>query len=278
MFYNARWYDAYLNRWTQPDTIIPDPLNPADFDRYSYVRNNPVIQNDPSGHRTCRIMSEDGCVRWDFTVATPDKSCIGDCWDSYLTLVELSNQLGYIPTIEKILYMTMGSEYWEYVDKPFYYNGTYYKSPSEADKNIPLPRYVGREAVARQYYQVCGTNNCSATELYTFLSGYEQWAGTSGPTIGGASARAAKLNGRLSNDYGGTGHLLKEDVRWVLNPPQNYKNVLTGQVDNRPWQFFTEAKSPTNLGFGASNYAILAIEAGQGKYLFMFTALQTEQR
>jgi hypothetical protein len=23
MFYNARWYDPYLNRYTQPDSIVP---------------------------------------------------------------------------------------------------------------------------------------------------------------------------------------------------------------------------------------------------------------
>jgi len=50
MYYNARWYDPYLNRWAQPDTIIPDPGNPQDWDRYSYVRNNPLKYTDPSGH------------------------------------------------------------------------------------------------------------------------------------------------------------------------------------------------------------------------------------
>jgi hypothetical protein len=36
----------------QADSIIPDPYNPLDFDRYSYVRNNPVCYSDPSGHFT----------------------------------------------------------------------------------------------------------------------------------------------------------------------------------------------------------------------------------
>ena len=53
MFYNARWYDPYLNRWTQPDTIVPDPGNPQDWDRYSYALNNPVRYSDPSGHASC---------------------------------------------------------------------------------------------------------------------------------------------------------------------------------------------------------------------------------
>ncbi len=49
-FYNARWYDSYLNRFIQPDSIVPDAGNPQDYDRYSYVRNNPLRYTDPSGH------------------------------------------------------------------------------------------------------------------------------------------------------------------------------------------------------------------------------------
>jgi RHS repeat-associated protein len=56
MFYNARWYDPYLNHFTQPDSIVPDPYNPQDWNRYSYARNNPIRYTDPSGHRPC----EDG--------------------------------------------------------------------------------------------------------------------------------------------------------------------------------------------------------------------------
>ncbi len=52
-YYGARWYDPYLNRWIQPDTIIPDPFSSQDWDRYAYVRNNPVRYTDPSGHMFC---------------------------------------------------------------------------------------------------------------------------------------------------------------------------------------------------------------------------------
>ncbi len=52
-YYGARWYDSYLNRWTSPDSIIPDPYNALDYDRYAYSRNNPVRYNDPSGHMVC---------------------------------------------------------------------------------------------------------------------------------------------------------------------------------------------------------------------------------
>ncbi len=43
----------YINHFLQPDTLIPDPSNPQAWNRYSYVANNPVNFNDPSGHYAC---------------------------------------------------------------------------------------------------------------------------------------------------------------------------------------------------------------------------------
>jgi RHS repeat-associated protein len=49
MFYNARWYDPYLNHFVQADTIIPGGVQ--GLDRYAYVRNNPMRMIDPTGHQ-----------------------------------------------------------------------------------------------------------------------------------------------------------------------------------------------------------------------------------
>ncbi|MGH7953071.1 MAG: RHS repeat-associated core domain-containing protein, partial [Limisphaerales bacterium] len=49
-YYNARYYDPELGRFTQPDTTIPDSSNPQSYNRYTYCLNDPLRYNDPSGH------------------------------------------------------------------------------------------------------------------------------------------------------------------------------------------------------------------------------------
>lgn len=62
MDYNARFYDAGLGRFIQPDTIVPEAGNPQSWNRFSYVVNNPILYNDPSGHRiTCGDGEAGGC-------------------------------------------------------------------------------------------------------------------------------------------------------------------------------------------------------------------------
>jgi RHS repeat-associated protein len=48
--YNARMYDPYLGRFLSADTVVPNPGNPQDYNRYAYVENNPLKYIDPSGH------------------------------------------------------------------------------------------------------------------------------------------------------------------------------------------------------------------------------------
>jgi len=61
MYYNARYYIPYLNRFISADTIVPDPTNPQSFNRYSYVRNNPLNRIDPTGHIDCALLPAGEC-------------------------------------------------------------------------------------------------------------------------------------------------------------------------------------------------------------------------
>lgn len=49
-YYNARYYDPKLARFVQADTMIPDTQDDQSYNRYSYVRGNPLKYSDPSGH------------------------------------------------------------------------------------------------------------------------------------------------------------------------------------------------------------------------------------
>jgi RHS repeat-associated protein len=51
LFYNARFYDPALGRFTSADSIIPPGVQ--GLDRYAYVNNNPVRLTDPTGHKAC---------------------------------------------------------------------------------------------------------------------------------------------------------------------------------------------------------------------------------
>jgi len=52
----------YINRFVQPDTIIPNPSNPQSWNRFSYVTNRPTVATDPTGHvQTCGTSADGGC-------------------------------------------------------------------------------------------------------------------------------------------------------------------------------------------------------------------------
>jgi RHS repeat-associated protein len=55
-WYRSRWYDGELAHFIQPDSIIPGAGDALSYDRYAYVKSNPILYTDPSGHM---VMVED---------------------------------------------------------------------------------------------------------------------------------------------------------------------------------------------------------------------------
>ncbi len=49
-YYEARYYNPFIRRFTQADTVTPNLYDPQSLNRYAYVRNNPLVYTDPSGH------------------------------------------------------------------------------------------------------------------------------------------------------------------------------------------------------------------------------------
>jgi len=67
MDYKARFYSPYLNHMTQPDSIVPNPYNSQDWNRYSYARNNPIRYTDPSGHSVDCGIGDPYCSAGEYT-------------------------------------------------------------------------------------------------------------------------------------------------------------------------------------------------------------------
>ena len=57
IYMNARYYDPELGQFLSPDTLIADPTNLFDYNRYMYARGKSLRYNDPTGH-----CLEDACV------------------------------------------------------------------------------------------------------------------------------------------------------------------------------------------------------------------------
>lgn len=49
-YYGARYYNAELKRFTQPDTLLQNVYDPQLLNRYAYARNNPLKYTDPTGN------------------------------------------------------------------------------------------------------------------------------------------------------------------------------------------------------------------------------------
>gem|GEM_PF-1941960 len=49
LYYNARYYDPALGKFLTPDNITPG-TDSQSYNRYTYVKNNPLKYSDPTGH------------------------------------------------------------------------------------------------------------------------------------------------------------------------------------------------------------------------------------
>ncbi len=78
--------DLGIGRFISPDTIVPDPVNPQQFNRYTYSLNNPVKYLDPSGHCASTELPDGSSTR-----SADDAAC----WEQYDSLVDRFTKAGH---------------------------------------------------------------------------------------------------------------------------------------------------------------------------------------
>jgi len=64
---HARYYNPNMGRFLSVDPVLGDPPRPQSWNRYAYVRDNPIGSNDPTGKATIGITdwrrNPEGCER-----------------------------------------------------------------------------------------------------------------------------------------------------------------------------------------------------------------------
>lgn len=100
IYMNARYYIPEIGRFASADSIVPDPVNPQSYNRYSYVDNNPVNFTDPSGHCKNAGYGPDG--------TTPLYECAGE--DGTLNTVDATSE-------EYLAWYAQMEQLWEYVSQ-----------------------------------------------------------------------------------------------------------------------------------------------------------------
>jgi RHS repeat-associated protein len=66
---NGRVYDPVLGRFLSPDPYVQAPTNTQNYNRYSYVLNNPLKYTDPSGNLIAELLTFAGMVLFANNVA-----------------------------------------------------------------------------------------------------------------------------------------------------------------------------------------------------------------
>jgi len=67
--FGARVYRPDLGRFLTPDDVVPDPLASQSFNRYAFVRNNPLRYTDPTGHEEVAATTPTATVTWEGVVS-----------------------------------------------------------------------------------------------------------------------------------------------------------------------------------------------------------------
>ena len=72
-YLRARYYEPETGRFMTNDSYLGNEMNPLTLNRYDYASNNPVMNVDPSGHRTTA-----GSSQWDETEEERTNSIIAE--------------------------------------------------------------------------------------------------------------------------------------------------------------------------------------------------------
>ena len=107
MHYGARFYSPRLGRFVSADTIVPEPGEPQNLNRYAYAANSPLSFIDPNGHQvrpqeSCDSICYTGTLGpYNVEMASPavqplTTASYQTSHDVYLTALEIHDDAGVL--------------------------------------------------------------------------------------------------------------------------------------------------------------------------------------
>ncbi len=111
-YFGARYYASSMGRFMSPDPsglYFADPTNPQSLNLYSYVRNNPLINIDPTGMDACAYDEGDGTA----TIVNAADGGAVDCPGNgfYITTTQQVTGVGFNGNGDLSIYGANGSLY-----------------------------------------------------------------------------------------------------------------------------------------------------------------------
>jgi RHS repeat-associated protein len=160
MDYRARFYSPYLARFLQADTIVPNPANSQSWNRYSYVRNSPIMYNDPTGHKED---GECGYGGWDCGGYADDPGKLEDDLDSNEEINNGESSEQVPQDLCRAWYGPEDCQQWDEIFDPWYYYPTFYPDDFKSITKDYMDEYIGIEELLFQGKE-CHLSNHSEFE------------------------------------------------------------------------------------------------------------------
>ena len=245
LYYQARFYVPSIGRFASADTIVPDPANPQQFNRYTYSLNSPLNYSDPTGHRTCSSQQatsgDETCNQnaKDSTASQINAGCI-EVWCKDTVEGFASNCSG-CAEYDFATYGDVLSAYQVYQQIGSLNREDLFAILIAAEFGIINQGTEAfgllQEALARQFYHFCPGGSCTGDQLWLFLGGLQGWFQ--------GDAIDHYRSGSYEN-YLGKAQEILSNSRW-----------RSGMVGDRPWTWGNKNQmfSSDELEKAGKNYA-----------------------